>query len=298
LKILTKNLELAFPSLENISPIIQIGYGFNSTVIKTNSNIVFKLAKNSRTQRSYYLEYNLLKKINQYFKEISIPYPIYYKHSMTEFPYGIIGYKEITGKILSPFDITYKSESKYISQFANIINTIHSIPLTAEIYELNLPRYPPSKNKLQTFWQTIKPFLKEKFSVHEYNIILDWWKTFKENINMKKNKSVILHLDLWYENIVINYEEEKIVGILDFGNISLGDPIADLVPLSYISKDFMIKVLKKLQDKSKKYDYSNLEEKMHLLKGLRELCGLEYGIKTGNIDEDTFTKIKETILDF
>jgi aminoglycoside phosphotransferase (APT) family kinase protein len=296
MKITKNQLKLSFPDLENINPIIKIGNGFESIVVKTNSDIVFKIGKNSYSQNSYKTEFNLLKIFKPYFQDIAIPNPIHYKSSTLEFPFGIIGYKNINGKPLSQSDITLSSEDNYVSQFVNILNTLHSIPLTAEIRKLNLSRYPPSKKKLQELWRLINPVMKKEFTNTEFKKCVFWWKNLLKYASFNLRASNIVHLDLWYENILIN-DDNKIVGILDFSNVSLGDPIGDFVPFSYISDEFMIKIIKKLQLNNNRYVKPYLNERIFFYKGLRELYGLEYGIKTGKIDEDTFLKIRKVIIE-
>ena len=119
-----------------------------------------------------------------------------------------------------------------------------------------------------------------------------WWSDALRTWRTPAYRPLLLHGDLWYENILLSPDGKKVVGVLDFENFGLGDPAADFMTQLYVGEDFAGAVLAAYRRMGASAEVQGAEGRMHRLLGLRELQGLAYGIETGSIDPDTYDKIR------
>lgn len=289
LKALAGQLERSFPQITPVGPLVVLGEGFSSLVVETQAGTVFRIAKNQLAQQGHRREWNTLSIVRRHVSGFSLPKPEHYLCQSEDFPYGLIGYKKVPGRPLAPEDITLECQEGIAQQVAEFLVALHRVPLDV-LNGLELPRYPPMPLGLDDMWQRTSGYLGTHLSHDEFEHISAWWRDVLHYDQLYSYSPTLVHGDLWYENILYDPNRRRIVGVIDFENLSFGDPVIDLATQSYLGASFTSAVLRHYY--AHKKPPANLSERVRKLLGLRELMGLKYGLLVNEVDADTLDKIR------
>ncbi len=200
LKDLENKLRISFPKLKSPFSIKKIGDGYESIVIETNDNIVFKIAKNHIVRLGYKKEKFLLLFLSKKIDSIQIPYPEYYIESSKEFTYGLIGYKKIKGGILDPKVLKENSLPKIASQIAYFLYQLHKI----EVRHLNFSAIPYFPENMKDTWKNVSAWLHSNLKNYQFITIREWWHEAECFWKASDLKPTLVHGDLWYSNVLID----------------------------------------------------------------------------------------------
>lgn len=286
---LADKLSRVFPDLAPIGPPRILGEGFSSLVVETPAGIVFRIAKNHLAQRGHRREWRALPIVGRSLGGLQLPQPTHYRHTAPEFPHGLIGYPKLPGRPLAPGDITPQSLEALANQIGAFLIALHSISPDT-LGGLDLPLFPPSPDALDALWRRTAGYLETHLAPDESRHIRAWWEQLRRDEHLHAYCPTLVHGDLWYENILFDHQEQRIVGVIDFENLSLGDLAIDLATQSYPGGGFARSVLEHYGAEGPLP--TDIDARARTLLGLRELMGLEYGLLVGEVDADTLDKIK------
>lgn len=266
-------LHAVFPLLTIPSSLSVIGSGFNSIVIEAGGEIIFRIGKNSIAQEGYEKEKISLPILAPQIPFL-IPEPKWYINSSPYFPFGVIGYHKIPGLPLQP-DISGRTNlSSLANDVAKFLLALHSTsPLP---FQLKSAVARASTWEVQ--YQEILPFLKDRLTDTEFGLIRRWWDDFLVDKKMQHYQPVLQHGDLWYENMLVNTGMEKLIGIIDWERLSLGDPSQDFATLFHLGEKFVRQVIQAYRSLGGQLD-ENFEYRMQRLWEAREFEGLHYAVK-------------------
>ena len=293
LKEVAAQLRAAYPQAPTVAPLTVLGEGFGSLVVETASGVVFRIAKNALAQRGHRRERALLPVIAGHLPGFDVPDPVYHLPHSKAFPYGVIGYDKLPGRPLSPHDITEENRASIAAQLARFIGALHRIPLD-RLPASDLPEVPPRAARLGEVWGRVTPYLRAHLDRDEYTRVSGWWREIGCYGERHPYTPTLVHGDLWYENILFDPDTRRIAGVIDFEDLAVGDPTIDLVTQSYLGDSFAREVILWYYGGQPP---TELDERLAMLSGLREVLGLEYGILAEAIDSDTLDKIRRTIID-
>lgn len=266
-------LRAVFPSLKIASPLSIIGSGFNSIVIEAGGALVFRIGKNSIAQEGYEKEVSCLPIIAPNIP-FTVPDPKWYIKSSAYFPFGVIGYDKIPGLPLNPSALSSTNLSSMTSDTAKFLLALHHI--SPDFLPLKHPVDPASK--WETQHQKVLPVLKAEFMPAEFRVIKHWWDNFLIDERMQRYNPVLQHGDLWYENILVETGMENLMGIVDWEQLSIGDPAQDFATLLHLGESFVRRVLQAYQSLGGELDM-NFEYRMQRLWEAREFDGLHHAIR-------------------
>jgi len=271
--------------------------GFGSLVIESKEGIIFRIAKNLDTAKQYVMECKVLPGLMKYL-DTNIPNPIWHVFNTTAAPYGIMAYKKLKG---NPIDATIfnklNQENKNLiaKEVASFIVSIHKLPYEKLGFE-DVPKIKFDKKALAILREDTSGFLKSKLTAGEYRKMEDWWEEILSDDNLLHYKPTLCHGDTWHENILVDDDYMHVVGVIDFSNMRIGDPAADLAPHIYLGKEFYNAVL---HEYTKVFDSDRtIHQRIKRHIELREISGLQYVLKNNLIDEyeDTISKIRHRII--
>jgi aminoglycoside phosphotransferase (APT) family kinase protein len=262
-----------------------IGEGYGSRVYATGGGDILRVAKNSLTKHNHERERAVLGVIKPYIHSVAIPEPSIFIASSDEYPYGAIGYKRIPGRPLQPADITAARRQSLAEQIADFIDELHKIPVALVTDNAPLPPYLPAPRKVRSLWNRVGPYVLQNAP----GMYVDLDKAFARSariVGRQREPQVVLHGDLWYENMI--FDDNKLIGVIDFEAVSVGHPIVDFMTQGYIDDGFRQLVVAAYQ-RCDTFEYD--EDLGACLMFLREMSGLDYGIQTQSIDRDSLEKI-------
>lgn len=222
-----------------VHDIFILGQGLDSIAYLVNNEYIFKQSKHDEARINLKKEIRVL----NYLKDkitLQIPDIEYYSEE-----YSVCGYKEIKGNKLTPS--IYKSlgddEKDILAQdIALFLREMHAIPLP-DIDGLELHVIDDYRSDYETLRETIYDKIPDRSK--EY--IDDFYKRILNDERIFQYVKALCHNDLSCNHIII--QNNKAVGIIDFGDVAITDRDKDFVYLledsnEEIGREFGIKVLK------------------------------------------------------
>ena len=221
-----------------ISDIKVLGEGLDSVAYHVNKDYIFKKSKHQEARDNLKKEIQVLNYIKGKVT-LQIPEIEYYSEK-----YSVCGYKEIKGTLLTPKmyeQLSDVEKDNLAKDIASFLKELHSLPLP-DINDLKLDVLEDYENDYKELKDKIYNKISEK--VKEY---LD--SLFERVLNderITKYEVALCHNDLSCNHIVIN--NNKVVGIIDFGDVATTDRDKDFVYLlenseEEIGREFGLKVL-------------------------------------------------------
>lgn len=225
---------------------IVLGQGFDSTAYLVNNEYIFKQSKHDEARNNLKKEIRVL----NYLKgkiTLQIPDIEYYSQE-----YSICGYKEIKGNKLSPdiYNSFSDDEKDALAQdIALFLRKMHAIPLP-DIDGLELHVIDDYRSDYETLRETVYDKIPDKSKRY----IDDLYKRILNDKRISQYDKALCHNDLSCNHILI--QDNKAVGIIDFGDAAVTDRDKDFVYLleessEEIGRDFGIKVLEYYQHPNK-----------------------------------------------
>lgn len=289
---LAARLAVALPDLPAIAPLTLLGAGFGSVVVETAGGVVFRIAKHSAAQRGHQREARLLPVVRRFVSDLPVPDVRYMLETTAAFPYGAVGYDKLTGRPLAPEDINDETLPGIAAQLAAFLTALHGIDLD-DLRALALPRFPPAPERLDTLWQHVSTFLAQQMDERDVRAVRQWLTGLREYQQTYPYTPTLVHGDFWYENLLFDQEQRRLVGVLDFENAALGDGTIDLATQRYLGDRFADTVSAAY---FRNHIPRDLARRGNDLLGLRELLSLEHGLSIGDVDPDALHKVRSAIL--
>lgn len=283
-------LQAAFPDA-SVGALRVLGEGFGSLVVESSSGLVFRVGKTPVAQRGHRRERRMLPIVASHASSLLVPRVDYFLDASAAFPYGVMGYRKLPGRPLSRLDLTRETRPRIASQIAAFLSGLHGIE-TAQFDAADLPRFPPERAQLEALWATVAGYVERHLRRSEYEGIRRWHETMLDYHRRFPYMPVLVHGDLWYENIIVDPEQQRLVGVVDFEGVALGDAAIDLATQRYLGRPFAQDVIAAYYRRRAPDD---LAARIANLLALRELVGLEHGLLTGDIDPDSLEKVRQSI---
>lgn len=222
-----------------ITEMKKMGEGLESEAFLVNGTYIFKHSKHSEAFKSMAKEVEVLNYLNG---KISIDIP---KIEFYSPEHHISGYKLVEGKILTPelFNGFAETEQENLAKdIALFVKEMHALKLP-DIEDLEI-------NVLEDYksdYEYLKENIYSLLPIESQNYLDNLYKSILNNENMTNYKKVLCHNDLSCNHILI--KDNKLSGIIDFGDVAITDADKDFVYLleqsdEEIGREFGLKVLK------------------------------------------------------
>ena len=240
-----KVLQECFPTLavEQIDP---LGAGYNCEAFLINKQYVFKFPKNEKANDSLETEVRVLKFLEGKLP-LSIPKIEFVCNESQSFPYRVIGYQQIKGRILTPqiySSFTASEKEALAKSLADFLRALHAIPVPDSLKELE----DDFVEGIRIDYNDIKKLVYDKLNDGAKEYTDNFYKAVLSDNDYKADRIALIHNDLSCNHIVIDEQENKAVGIIDFGDAAVTDVDLEFVYLiedsdEEIGSDFGKRVL-------------------------------------------------------
>jgi aminoglycoside phosphotransferase (APT) family kinase protein len=217
-----------FPEF-NISSIALLGHGWANQVCLVNEEYVFRFPFDANSEKQLLREIRILPILSP---KLPIATPAYQFISLSssQYPYSFVGYERIPGESIPHPSVSLRKTIWWRSQAGDFLTTLHRIPIDGKIAKL-IDGYRTAQEwkdarlrKHALYEQYIFPLLPSKLC-GEISANLD---QAIHDDRMVSFTPVILHQDFGFHNFLVDLEKKKITGVIDFGNITIGDPVVDI----------------------------------------------------------------------
>lgn len=139
---------------------------------------------------------------------------------------------------------------------------------------------------------TALPFLRSVLSSSDHDHLVQWWEAYSATRAASRFTPSLIHGDLWYENVLVDPEHTRILGILDWEEMAFDDPAQDFATLRHSGDDFSDEVLASYARAGGQVD-DDLLARRDWHWECREITGIATALQTNDPSEidDALTKL-------
>lgn len=254
-----------------------LGEGWMSKAMLVNDEWVFRFAKNEEASKDLEKEVKILPYLS---KIITLAIPEFEYVGEQENGLLFVGYKKIPGEILDQktWDIApNKDREKMAQQLAHFIKELSDLPLEIA-RNCKVPENDFQKDFKKTFKKvqaSIFPLLDE--SLRHY--LTSNFETYLRNSSYFDYQPTLIHADLSPNHYLWDKHTGQLTGIIDFGDLSIGDPDFEYTyPLEDGGEFFARRVMAFREEK----DIENLLKKVRIFVVFTHVATILEGLKKTN----------------
>ncbi len=236
-----------FPQLaiQTVKPITK---GWDSFVLEINDELIFRFPIRADVIEPLQRELRLLPVLEQTLST-PIPHFAYIGHGNANYPYIFVGYRKIDGFALDDLRIAPIQRLALVPALATFLNELHSFPI-AQAIQLGVQEHTPSlwreiyRERYVDLQEHVFPLLDTKLRVKSEQL----WENFLDNKALFTFQPKLIHQDLSGEHIFCEPERDVLTGVIDWGDVTVGDPVIDFVGLHWIGgQQFIEQILMRYQ---------------------------------------------------
>lgn len=225
-------------SLESLE---YMGEGWESVAYRVNGDYIFRFPKRAYTGKCLQLEIRLLPELAP---KLNVAIPNFEFISTTPgsyFPYPFVGYKLLEGYSNEEWQDDIFEAEWWRPAVREFIHSLHAFPLesarelgatnmnpVAKSTGENVPEPVSWREGLGDFYELIRQKAFPLLSTNAQNTLAKRLEEFLRDDDNFKYQPVLLHADLSEDHILLNLEKQQVVGIIDFGDVAIGDPAYDV----------------------------------------------------------------------
>ena len=230
---LIQKIREEFPQIK-FKTVKQITCGLDHVVLILDDKYVFRFPKNDYYKKKIKVEMRLLSELQKKINKIPN-----YKFVPKDQSFG--GYLIIDGKPLSTKkfnEFTNQQKTQLANELADFLTALHKIPIS-KAKKIGLKFEWSHQDELKQYKERRK-HIKKVLNPEELHFVD---KLMDKYISLKLPKNCLVHHDLSEDHILA--KNNKLSGIIDFGDSSLNDPAVDFAWFCEWEEDFVQKVYKR-----------------------------------------------------
>jgi aminoglycoside 2''-phosphotransferase len=224
-------------------PIAPLGEGMDSLAVLVGGAAVFRFAKHDVAAAGLRREIALLPRLA---RGLSLAIPRFQQvgeHSVTRLPF--VGYALIQGEPLSPQlyqGLPGATRDGILGDLASFLNVVHAFPV-----EQAVDCGVVSCGGRADFIETLQRARVDAFPLLDGAVrqrVESQLEAFLEGHANFDYAPALLHGDLWPEHLLFSKRGGRLAGVIDFGDVSIGDPDYDLAFLGRrLGSEFVAELL-------------------------------------------------------
>jgi aminoglycoside phosphotransferase (APT) family kinase protein len=282
LEVLSARLARAFPELAGAVACRVLASGFRSTVVETNTGIVFRIGKNQAAAEGFAREVKLLPVLAGQLP-CRVPNPHWYSPPSMLFPFGVMGYRKLPGVPLSPQHLAPSLYSQPARDIAHFLAALHRFPVQ-EAAARGVRADRGAAAWLASISGRVLPELRRRLPEAEYARLDQWWQAVIADHALNSYEPVLRHGDLWYENILMDVATGRVSGMLDFEHIAIGDRAQDFATQLHMGAGFARLVVDEYRKTGSTVE-ADFAHRMAVWWQLRELDGVDFALQSDDAVE-------------
>lgn len=217
-----------FPEFENLKAEV-MGQGWDNLCVLYEDGVVFRFPTRAVGGKLILRELAALPFLKGKVP-LSIPEFEFVGQPRQDYPYDFVGYRALPGVTSDRLDWTSSFRGKAVAPLANFLKALHSLPITQELQE-RLPTTLHSETNLEWLMDRISVRRDEALACPlNSNEWINELSSLAEDLRKRAKGEpghVICHGDLYPRHVLAD-DSFNIIGIIDWGDVHLGHPGADL----------------------------------------------------------------------
>lgn len=220
-----KLIQEQFPGISAIN-IRLLGAGWDNTAFVINEDLIFRFPRREIAIPLLEAEWSILPRLASHLP-LPIPNPKYRGYPTTRFPWPFIGYKMLPGFTACYANLTEEQREKLAEPIAHFLRGLHAMP--PSIF-LGCPTSRENQDRID--WKCLIPKVMKNIEELSLVHLLERRNALESLIESLQDlrapiSSVVVHGDFYVRHLLVD-EMHNLVGIIDWGDIHLGDPAIDL----------------------------------------------------------------------
>jgi aminoglycoside 2''-phosphotransferase len=230
-----------FPALA-VEKLEYLSEGWDSVAVLVNDRLIFRFPKRASTQENLRIEIQLLPELAKY-----LPLPIPQFEYIGDppgqhLPFAFVGYPMLKGASEEEWAKEVWQADWWKPVLGEFLTALHAFPVkwARELGVLNLNESfkvtekhystePSSwREMLIQFYELTKQTVLPIISPTLQKRLTDRFERFLADERYFQFEPTLIHADFTEDHIIADFEARKINGIIDFGDVAIGDPAMDV----------------------------------------------------------------------
>ena len=205
-------------------PLRLLGYGYDFVNLVDASDAVFRIPRGAGSAARLRRELSLLPQLSS-LVSVQVPKPTPLLET-AELPWGGSRYELIDG---TPLDRWHGPVTNLADDLAQFLAQLHSFPVDDAV-SLGVEPADTWTSGFEALGEKVIPPLRDHVSTTEHDAVRRWWEGFIGQLSSWRFTPSLIHGDLSAEHVLVS--DQGLVGVIDFGEVRVGDPAFDVAGLS------------------------------------------------------------------
>ncbi|EKE08285.1 MAG: phosphotransferase [uncultured bacterium] len=221
-------LELIREQFPDLSPvqIRVLGAGWDNTAFVINEDLIFRFPRREIAVPLLEAEWCILPKLAPRLP-LPIPIPKWRGSPASRFPWPFIGYKMLPGFTACYANLSEREREALAQPIARFLSHLHATPRSI-ISGCQIP----GDNQGRIDWKQLMPKIRKNIEELSLLSLLEKRNELEALLESLQNlrppmASIVVHGDFYVRHILVD-EIHHFAGVIDWGDIHLGDPAIDL----------------------------------------------------------------------
>ncbi len=228
-------IEEKFPQLK-IKTLAYHAEGWDSVACRVNEKLLFRFPKRAEVEWHLLKEMRLLPELAPRLP-LAIPrFDYMAQEAAKTFPFAFAGYEMIEGRQFEHCRYDVREAEWWRPDVGAFLAALHAFPVE-RARELGVRDYRITKMEgtpggwramLEDFYNDVQKNVFPLLPEERREVVAEGFEDFLENERFFEFKPSLIHGDLSGEHVLLDLENQRVTGIIDFGDSGIGDPAFDV----------------------------------------------------------------------
>jgi len=224
LDLATRLIEAQFPQLAPAS-LRHFAEGWDNRAYLVNSRYIFRFPRRTLAVALLKTEMAVLGELSQHLP-VAIPNPLFRGKPSGEFPWPFAGYERLPGQTACQANLTMAERHRLAKPLAQFLAALHA-QTPSQVQREHLPRDTFGRSQIDRLKTKIKANADDLGGQLAPSIRQRIQAVLSSHLAFEANTETLVHGDLYVRHLLIG-EHRQLCGVIDWGDIHLGDPSLDL----------------------------------------------------------------------
>lgn len=219
-------LRAAFPRLAARS-VRYLAAGWDSTTFVVDETDVFRFPMRAAVEATLLVESRLLPELAP-----TLPLPVprfsYWSGPCLDYPWHFAGYRLLPGRPMAELPPSDVPGDALAGTLAPFLAALHRFPVERAA-ALGVPAFTPERwlERYRRLYQQARPLVAVRLGPRLAARFTDEWEARLSDPACRDFVPSLVHGDLSGDHVLIDVTERRITGVIDFGDVMIGDPTLD-----------------------------------------------------------------------